>query len=452
MFKLQPFQFQALNFLKDNANLKGKALFIEAGLGKTIIATVFSHMFNFSRIVIVAPKRLHTGWQETINYTEEVIKLSGVIANNRPPFKLVSNAGGELVKTTLDPRTLLIIDEAHEFKNPKAIRSKNLCKLLDTYYPYTLLLTGTPAPKDYLDLLQLSVYIYNDLNTTRKSGSNIPTSKSITDKYVDKVLDTLNKWGGGTTYFWKHSFKDNMENELFNNLNQNCYFLSKAQVNSYTITKKENKVFYDLPQTSKKLIKKVITDKAIYNDEVQARATIMTIQQILDGFIKDADSSEIYDTPNLAKLTIVGELVTKIINKNEKIIIVTRFIHSTLIIKDYLLSRGIEPLIRTGELNKQQKDLINHQFKNNNHSVLIVTQDSTATGENYPACNNMVFYSRSTNYANAIQIYDRILRLNSLKNANFYVLEDKSGYQKGINDTIFKKVKNTQLLLNFQAN
>lgn len=122
--------------------LKRKAsyLALDPGLGKTIIAAKIAEATQArfpDTVVYICPPFLVRNVQEEFNRWAEVNVW--VIPDTR------------LSKESIDSHFLLIIDEAHRFKNPKAKRTKDLLKLLPKFVN-VVYLSGTPMPNRPMEL------------------------------------------------------------------------------------------------------------------------------------------------------------------------------------------------------------------------------------------------------------------------------------------------------------
>ncbi len=138
------------------------------GLGKTIEALVaINHLFQENRgkyFVVIAPLSLLTNWKrETEKWTK--IKAYVFHGNNRmEAFSLWLESGGILITTfghasllDLDQQIqidMLVVDEAHYVKNPKAQRSKAVYAIGEKA-DYITYMSGTPLENKVEEMVQL---------------------------------------------------------------------------------------------------------------------------------------------------------------------------------------------------------------------------------------------------------------------------------------------------------
>jgi len=152
----------------------GAALFLDPGLGKTsIMLSVISSLREFGyirRVLIIAPLRVcHKVWPDEIRKWDNFRHLSHVVAcspsaetRKRRILMPVDihiinrDAIAWLAQTYVKkdrklPWDLIVIDESSSFRNWSSNRTKALRKLVKNIR-YRVILTGTPAPKNYKDL------------------------------------------------------------------------------------------------------------------------------------------------------------------------------------------------------------------------------------------------------------------------------------------------------------
>lgn len=165
-------QFQYLDFIRilNNFNSKGyRGCFLTSsvGLGKSYVASQIAKYFlnNDKKVMILAPAGLVHNEDQWIRYLKEfeiydkVSLVSMGDLQKRPELfrynKYAKNYG------------LIIIDEAHNYRNPDAYRTRNLKKIIDENGNSKILfLTATPINTSLDDLLNLVKLFY-------RKGQNI---------------------------------------------------------------------------------------------------------------------------------------------------------------------------------------------------------------------------------------------------------------------------------------
>ncbi len=146
-------------------------LFLDMGLGKTVVClSVINYLLydslEHSKVLVIAPKKVaEDTWRREIEKWEHIrhlrlSKVLGTVAQRKAALKkeadvYIINRENviwlvELLGFEWD-FDFVIIDESSSFKNPTAKRFRALRKMTPKMDRVTLL-SGTPMPKDYLDL------------------------------------------------------------------------------------------------------------------------------------------------------------------------------------------------------------------------------------------------------------------------------------------------------------
>lgn len=187
--KTVPWGHQA-DDLVASADLPAAALPWEPRCGKTKISIdTAAHLASVGRIdaaVVLAPNGVHLNWsrdelplhwplgepdvvewqsvkakgvgyRKALDASLKTDRFLWVVANHEALYGPTRGAtrGSELYeylrRLARSKRSLLVVDESHRFKSPKARRTKALHKLAPLF-PYRRTLTGTPAPEGPFDL------------------------------------------------------------------------------------------------------------------------------------------------------------------------------------------------------------------------------------------------------------------------------------------------------------
>ncbi len=127
------------------------------GLGKTRVGAVLIRMFQHEigiSTLIICPPKLEKMWQ---GYIDEY----GLIAKILPSSKVTKESLQEI-----DPRfRMVLIDESHNFRNPKGKKYRALQQFILERDSMCMLLSATPYNKSYLDLsAQLGLFVPKDRN------------------------------------------------------------------------------------------------------------------------------------------------------------------------------------------------------------------------------------------------------------------------------------------------
>ena len=149
--EMMPFQKDGLGFV-EAAN--GNAMIADQpGLGKTCQSLAYIALHPEMRpAVVVCPASLKLNWAREAEMWLETADVVEVIKNGKP-YPLTADIGIIILNYDILKKWLpelkavkpqiLIYDESHSIKNPKAARSKAAAQLAKTV-PHKILLTGTP--------------------------------------------------------------------------------------------------------------------------------------------------------------------------------------------------------------------------------------------------------------------------------------------------------------------
>ena len=165
IFRPYPYQQAAIDWILQHKN---SGLFLEMGLGKTVITLTAVSQMNFTRVLVIAPLRVAaTVWAEeaqkwdhlhgltfskvlgSLKEREQALKRNAdVYIINRENVPWLVNYQATLKKWPFD---VLVLDELSSFKSPKAERFKALRRVLPATR-HVIGLTGTPSPNGLIDL------------------------------------------------------------------------------------------------------------------------------------------------------------------------------------------------------------------------------------------------------------------------------------------------------------
>ena len=196
--KLFDYQKNIVDKFKDRQSF---GLFLDMGLGKTILSLAFSEVNNCTKVIIItinakaneseSVKDSWLGWakQSSIKYNlhNKHSKDSFLIEQNdlllinyeslfsrakdkKSKVQLKDNVK-EFILSCCGHNVAIIVDESHKMKNLKSLQTEAIFKIksalkMQTDKVYTYLLTGTPFTTGYIDLYsQLKMLDYPDTKT-----------------------------------------------------------------------------------------------------------------------------------------------------------------------------------------------------------------------------------------------------------------------------------------------
>ncbi|MCF7547353.1 SNF2-related protein [Pseudonocardia sp. WMMC193] len=165
---------------------RGVLIADEVGLGKTFIAGELIYEASVERrqkVLVVCPATLRDStwipFLRAVNLRADVVSFEQLVAD-------ISDAGKQnSTLQRLDEYAMVVIDEAHGFRNNATLRAEALHRLVDAKHPKDLvLLTATPVNNSLEDLYTLIMYFAR--NDHAFADVNIPSLRA----YFNDALAT----------------------------------------------------------------------------------------------------------------------------------------------------------------------------------------------------------------------------------------------------------------------
>jgi len=395
--------------------------FSDPGTGKTRVQIALMIQRKAFPVLVIAPKStLKDVWFQQI---DELTKLKviildkGSIVNKKlleqdadvfvTNYEMVPLILKELIAKKFE---FIIADESTKIKNPRSKRGKACVKLADMV-KYKSILTGTPAPNDYMD-------IFNQI------------------RFLDSFVF------GSSWFVFRQRFFHQVPWDKFNwYINDNTPAIIKQRIASFTVQHKKNECL-DLPPIVEEVrrIDMDVEQKRIYNliktelmAEIEGQHLItpfaitkmMKLRQIASGFVYMQDG-----TLKISKSKITGllELIEQI---PDKVIVFTHFIESRKVVKQQLQKAGYKVVAFKDDLNALSQFEADPETK-----ILVANIASAAHGLNLQHCSNIIYFELDFSLENFLQSKDRINRIGQKnKMTVFYLLMSKT-----IEEWILKKL------------
>lgn len=348
-FNLYPHQIAATIF----SNHNGSALIsLEMGLGKTLISIIHVEMMGYEKVLVITPNSLKFNYYNEVqlfsdskahivNWKQNIydIEESKYIIVNYDYFR---NADRKKTKQKLDALNIgeidaTVCDESHKLKNNKSNTYKNY-KALFKDVPNKLFLSGTPAPNRvselYTILNQISPIDFKNMTQFKELYCGIKYDKSE------------NKEVGGWTYDPNHSPLE----QLFHRISPYSYRKRKSDVLKDLPDKVYNKVIIEMTPTEQKEYDKI--EEGVVNDLFSGKPPepqhILTIMLRLRQY-----------TSKL-KLSHVQELIERLVDEDEKVVVVDQFKESLTKLDNLL---NVHSALHTGDQTVEERAEIVDQFQ-----------------------------------------------------------------------------------------
>lgn len=360
-------------------------------------------------------------------------------------------------------KVMVVLDEAHKIKNTNGgVTAESVLKLAEKSKA-RVVLTGTPAPNGYEDLLNLFKFIWPTKNVIKyQVGQLRDMSKGEHDSRVDSLLESLEP------YFIRVKKSDLGIPPAVNN--------PPIMVEMY----ENQRRIYDLIEG--KYIKDIATnkDKSMRCHVVKARLIRLmqaatnpellkqplaefAVDEGIDLSLVNEDTSFISEILNTVDLEIPAkfekclELINEIIGRGEKVIIWACYIKTIESLCEYLGNNGISvktlygatPIASDGMTEEDEgyeltRESIIREFHKEDSGFKVIIANPFAVAESislHKACHNAIYLERSFNCAHFIQSKDRIHRygLGEGVVTNYYYLVSSDSIDTVIDDRLHDK-------------
>lgn len=311
-FKPHPYQSVCLKHLH---KVKKAALFLDCGMGKTVITETYLWSMKYDyfkddikRILIIAPKKVAedtwTNEQEKWDHLG-LLKFSKILGTPKQRLKALEiDADVYLINRELVtwlvagfgdnwPFDTVIVDELSSFKSSKSDRFRALKKVVDSgKIKYFVGLTGTPQPNGLLDLWS-QIYL---IDQGERLGKTIGEYQK---RYFEDIVRTqqVHKKGGGHKQVTYHTYepKDFAEEEIHNKIKDIVISLSAEDWLDVPEAIYTNR-YVHLNKAEKKLVNDLTRERAIELEEdgipivaSNAGQVSMKLLQLANGAVYDEE-------------------------------------------------------------------------------------------------------------------------------------------------------------------
>lgn len=382
---------------------KGRcALFESCGLGKTIQQLEWAyqvHKKTGGNILIVAP--LGVAVQTAKEEAPKVHIDVNIIRSNDDIKDGINIINYEMIDNIDSNKFIgVVLDESSILKNfTGSIRTKITEKFKDT--PYKLCCTATPAPNDYMELLNHAEFL--NVMTTAQALSIFFINDMKTSSWRLKGHATMDFWK------WVSSWALNIELPSDIGFDDTGYLLPK-------LNEKEE-----------------IVDISIDSDDY-SDGLFRTIEMSATSFYKEKKRTIESRTKR------VKEIIDK--NPNEQYLIWVDMNEEADELK-LLLPDAVE--VRGSDKNTFKEEA-SQKFKNGEIKYLISKPKIFGYGMNFQNCHNVIFCGLTYSYENYYQALRRLYRFGQKEEVNSYIVLGST--EKIILETIRRKEKQQQEMKN----
>lgn len=417
-------QKEALPFAEDKPCI---ILLWEMGTGKTggaiLIARLrYSRNNRLLRTLIVTPPVTIANWKDEFGLWSKIDKslIHAMVQNGGDKKaeymynRVYPQMNGAVVITNYEALLsenffksieqwnpeLLIMDEGHYVKNPKAKRSKLVQRLAEkTQYVTTL--TGTPILKDVRDVF--GIFRAADRGATFGKNPDL-----FTYKYM---YDENRNWKGRSGYFpkWKNNEAAMAElttaiyKKALRKLKSECLDLPPlVKITKWVPMGKVQKKAYDEMYKNFMLFIESHKAQPITVTANLAIVKALRLMQIATGFVTSDLGEEIIFDEN-PRLDLAAELLEEL-TPNHKVIVWCSFKCNYRMIEAVCKKLGVNYVMLTGEQDTKEKGESVYAFQSDpNVRVIIANRASGGVGVNLTAADYSIVYSRNFSLAEELQ-------------------------------------------------
>lgn len=469
---------------------KNVANFSVPGTGKTtMVYTAFSVMSSdtypngiINSIIVIGPLSCFVPWVEEFeqcfgrkpNYCViETEKDIDFLINTNSPVELIlinyeKMRPGSLFQSGLisycrEKPTMLVLDEAHRVKNPEGVYANSIIPL-SRNTKSRVVLTGTPIPQGFQDLINITRFLYPDKKIIKYSYQNLVKFSKKPNQYI-REIEKLN--AQFEPFFIRLSKRDfdlkpaidlkpitlefsSIEKRIFKTVEEigkqsrnkfSIIRLLQASSNPFLLSQKLNLGEFFGEEND------ILTEES--NIEEDSSDGLKEIREIIDN------NSEKIGT----KIKECASVTEKLVKSGEKVIIWVVFSDTAFRIHQALHSKGIKSGALLGKSNHIAKQINNgidrddviNKFKNSKELDCVIA-NAAAVGEsislhkNYKGekvCSNAIYLERNFNCAQYLQSRDRIHRVGMAKNieVKYHFLNIPGTIDNHLDNSLRRKAK-----------
>jgi SWI/SNF-related matrix-associated actin-dependent regulator 1 of chromatin subfamily A len=441
-WKTNPYEHQK-EFLKYSQSHAQMLLLDEPGLGKTkqsldLIANRIKAGQIQKALIIVGVSSLQYNW---LNEVKKHTNLSGYILGTRAVGKSglqtkigsgrdkvddvnrLKKMNAQVVITNIESLRndaiitglmsqindkvlgMVVVDEVHKCKNPKAKQTKGLLSL-NTHYK--LGLTGTPIVNSPVDLFAMMLWL----------GRTVPPKTYFEAKYCIK---------GGFQNKQITGFKntDDLSRDL------NCWSLRRTKDECLDLPEKTvQTIHFDMLPEQARLYKEIQKDLRERSAEIMASASPMGQ---LVGLKKATGCPprvmETFPPEACAKLEALLDIVEEVIAAGQKIVIFCYHVFTLEYLNWVLRKHKYNPALVYGAIDTQVREANVQAFQNIPEcNIILGNYQTLGTGFNLTASSTIVEYELPWTSADEIQAQDRCHRIGQHHPVNIIRLVTNHSY------------------------
>lgn len=392
----------------------------EMGLGKTVQAIGFLNAQpKMLTALIVCPASLKLNWKnECLKWLARpaIIRIVGEKSTYENALMSDENLNNflEVVIVNYDQlkkvgdfcSDVVVLDEAHYIKNPKAARTK-LAHTIAKRAKRRLVLTGTPIlsrPVDLWSLLQVAAPSTWDPAGNLKSKAVGPGEGAGFFRFAKRYCDAREEWVSRTKKVWLFDGATNLE-ELQEKLRSSCL-----------VRRLKKDVLTELPAKRRQVVTLTVdgAEEALEAEDAAWNASGYTVERALSNSkVAFEDISRVRREVALAKVPAVLAHVRDALESSQKVVL---FAHHKEVIQ--ALTDGLRETVGypnvvtlTGENSQGERAEAVERFQNGDARVFIGSITAAGVGLTLTAASHVIFAELTWTPAEVAQAEDRCHRI-----------------------------------------
>ncbi|MBU8919096.1 DEAD/DEAH box helicase [Bacillus sp. FJAT-29953] len=470
------------------------------GAGKTsIVYGAYSYLKGLDntnekkvdKLLIIGPLSSFGPWeteyQECFGSKPLSVRLSGGISKKARIHHLFSTSPAELTLLSYQGvvslkddliqflkmnKVMVVLDEAHKIKNTDGGVIAQSVLELAKYGKSRVILTGTPAPNGYEDLINLFKFIWPTKKIINFKKYHLEEmSDNANDERINELVNSIEP------YYIRIKKQDlGIPNPInnppiivpMNNVQEKVYKFIESKYMDFMI---------DNNQAGNDLKSYLVKARLIRMMQAATNPSLLTTplinyfednQLTNENFIDDSEIINLIlnyqdlEIPN--KFIVAKDMIREKIRKKEKVIVWMTFIQNMIQFSEYLKNCGIDNKLLYGAVpvetdsgdstEYETREGIIREFHSNNSSFQVIIANPFATSESislHKVCHNAIYIERTFNAAQFIQSKDRIHRygLKKTDTINYYYLISENTIDEVVHERlVFKEQRMTELIEN----
>lgn len=361
-----------------------------------------------------------------------------------------------------DIKAMVVLDEAHRIKNTEGVWASSILSVAK-YCKGRVVLTGTPLPNGYQDIYNLFEFIWPDKEITNFNIFQLKEMSERTfDPRIEQLIDNISP-------FFIRIKKIDLDLPPIEEHDPTYVKMSVEQREIYDFIENKYIGYFEKSENNKYASSELIKARFIRLMQVSTNPDLL--RQPLERYFREQglenqlfidDSTIINKILNYKnheriprKLEVTKDLVVKLLDQNEKVVIWGIFIQNIKELHEYLKKLEIASEVLIGEIPVDNDDndddiltreKIIREFNSINSNFKVIIANPFAVSESislHKTCHHAIYFERNFNAANYLQSKDRIHRVGLPKDIithYHYVLSENS-----IDDTIHRRLIEKEL-------